>query len=69
MWQTYMIHEHRKDMLCIAEQIRLARLARGERQSLTRWLNPVFAVFRRPSMIEIEPLPCPQPCAEVGGAS
>ncbi len=68
MWHTeYMIHEHRKDMLRVAEQVRLARLARAERPPLTRWLTRVFAVVRRPSMIE--PVPCPQPCAELGRAS
>lgn len=64
MWQTeYMIHEHRKELLRVAAQVRLARLVRTERPPFTRWLIRVFAAFRRPPMIEME---MQQPCAEAG---
>jgi hypothetical protein len=71
MWQSeYMIHEHRKDMLRIADQARLARLVRAERPPITRWLTHVFAIVRRPPMIELETQrPCPPPCAEMGRVS
>lgn len=65
MWPSeYMLHEHRKDMLRIAAEIRLAREVRGERPSLMQTLMRVFNQIRiRPSR-QIEVIPVVQPqCA------
>lgn len=69
MWQSeYMIHERHKDLLRSAEQARLARMARAERPSVSRWLARLFAAVHRPRLIDVElQPPCPQPCAELGG--
>ena len=44
----YMVHEHRKEMLRTAAQVRLVRLVQVNPHPLNRWLTQVIAAFRRP---------------------
>ena len=63
MWPSeYMLHEHRKDMLRIAAETRLAREAGVERPSLIQMLARVFNQIRlrRPRQIDLIPAVQPQ---------
>lgn len=61
MWPTeYTVHEHRKELLRTAAQVRLVQQVRVERTPLMRWLTRVFVHFRlrRPQPMNVQPAAC-----------
>jgi hypothetical protein len=72
MWATeYMLHEHRKDLLRTATEIRLAREVRSERWSLLKQIMAMFMQLSlRRNRRQIETVIVMQPqCTPLGRVS